>query len=50
MLEPEQLLEPLAGLFETGLLAGMRVLVTAGRPRDIDAVRFISNRSSGKMG
>lgn len=51
MLEPEQLLEQIAGLFETGLLAGTRVLVTAGPTReDIDAVRFISNRSSGKMG
>ncbi len=51
MLEPEQLLALVAGLFETGLLAGTRVLVTAGPTReDIDAVRFISNRSSGKMG
>jgi phosphopantothenoylcysteine decarboxylase/phosphopantothenate--cysteine ligase len=51
MLEPEQLLEQVAGLFETDLLTGKRVLVTAGPTReDIDAVRFISNRSSGKMG
>jgi phosphopantothenoylcysteine decarboxylase/phosphopantothenate--cysteine ligase len=51
MLEPEQLLAQVAGLFETGLLVGTRVLVTAGPTReDIDAVRFISNRSSGKMG
>lgn len=51
MLEPEQLLERVAALFETGVLAGTRVLVTAGPTReDIDAVRFISNRSSGKMG
>lgn len=51
MLEPEQLLAQVAELFETGLLAGMQVLVTAGPTReDIDAVRFISNRSSGKMG
>jgi len=51
MLEPEQLLEQVGGLFETGLLAGMKMLVTAGPTReDIDAVRFISNRSSGKMG
>lgn len=34
-----------------GLLAGVRVLVTAGPTRElIDPVRFISNRSSGKMG
>lgn len=32
-------------------LAGVRVLVTAGGTREaIDAVRFIANRSSGKMG
>jgi len=34
-----------------GPLAGMRVVVTAGGTREhIDAVRFIGNRSSGKMG
>ena len=32
-------------------LKGMRVLVTAGRTREpIDPVRYVSNRSSGKMG
>lgn len=32
-------------------LAGVRVLVTAGGTREaIDAVRFVANRSSGKMG
>ncbi len=35
----------------SGLLAGLSVLVTAGPTREpIDPVRFISNRSSGKMG
>lgn len=35
----------------TGALAGKRVLVTAGPTlEDIDPVRFIGNRSSGKMG
>jgi phosphopantothenoylcysteine decarboxylase/phosphopantothenate--cysteine ligase len=35
----------------TGELAGMRVLVTAGGTREpIDAVRIITNRSSGKQG
>ncbi len=35
----------------TGALAGLRVLVTAGPTlEDIDPVRFIGNRSSGKMG
>jgi phosphopantothenoylcysteine decarboxylase/phosphopantothenate--cysteine ligase len=34
-----------------GTLAGKRVLITAGPTRErIDPVRFISNRSSGKMG
>jgi phosphopantothenoylcysteine decarboxylase/phosphopantothenate--cysteine ligase len=52
MLEPAQL----AGfvtqtLVPTGPLAGKRVLLTAGPTRErIDPVRFISNRSSGKMG
>ena len=35
----------------TGALAGRKVLVTAGPTRErIDPVRFITNRSSGKMG
>jgi len=51
MLEPEALLAGLAGLFETGRLAGRRVVVTAGPTREpIDPVRYISNRSSGRMG
>lgn len=34
-----------------GLLAGLRVVVTAGGTREpIDPVRYIGNRSSGKMG
>lgn len=41
--------ETLVGL--SGLLEGKRVLVTAGPTREpIDPVRYISNRSSGKMG
>jgi len=51
LLEPEQLLDALSALFRTGSLAGCRVLVTAGPTREaIDPVRYISNRSSGKMG
>ena len=35
----------------SGLLAGKRVLVTAGGTREpLDAVRYIGNRSSGRMG
>ncbi len=44
-------IQELLGEKITGDLAGMRLLVTAGATREpIDAVRFISNRSSGKMG
>ena len=51
MLEPLELAERLQALFGGGALAGRRVLVTAGPTRErIDPVRFISNRSSGKMG
>lgn len=55
---PGRMLEPLALaevamdlLIETHELAGLNVLITAGPTREpIDPVRFISNRSSGKMG
>jgi phosphopantothenoylcysteine decarboxylase / phosphopantothenate---cysteine ligase len=40
-----------AAIATPGLLAGRKVLVTAGPTRErIDPVRFITNRSSGKMG
>jgi phosphopantothenoylcysteine decarboxylase/phosphopantothenate--cysteine ligase len=51
MLEPDELVTALAGLFETGILSGYRVLVTAGPTREaIDPVRYLSNHSSGRMG
>jgi len=51
MLEPQTLVQRLAGLFAPGTLAGLAVMVTAGPTREaIDPVRFLSNRSSGKMG
>jgi len=51
MLEAEQIASDVAGLFETGSLAGLTVVVTAGPTQEaIDPVRYISNRSSGKMG
>jgi phosphopantothenoylcysteine decarboxylase/phosphopantothenate--cysteine ligase len=52
MLEPTQLAGFVANILApTGPLAGKRVLLTAGPTRErIDPVRFISNRSSGKMG
>ncbi len=52
MLEPiaiADLIEPI--LTSDGAFAGKRVLITAGPTREaIDPVRFVSNRSSGKMG
>ena len=51
MEEPAVIVKAAAGLFESGLLAGKRVVVTAGPTREaIDPVRYISNHSSGKMG
>jgi len=51
LLEAEQLAQLTADLFETGLLAGHTVLITAGPTQEaIDPVRYLSNRSSGKMG
>src|SRR3990167_133759 len=51
MLDADQLLARLAELFVSGTLAGLRVLVSAGPTREaIDPVRYIGNRSSGKMG
>lgn len=52
MSEPEAIVAACAGLFGRGKdLAGLSVLVTAGPTREaIDPVRFLSNRSSGKMG
>jgi len=48
MLEPGEIAAVLAG---TGALSGRRVLVTAGPTEEpIDPVRFVGNRSSGKMG
>ena len=51
MVEPARLLAALAEQFAQGRLVGRRVLVTAGPTREaLDPVRFIGNRSSGKMG
>ena len=51
MLEPLELANWAHELFANQLLAGQRVFITAGATREpIDPVRFISNRSSGKMG
>jgi phosphopantothenoylcysteine decarboxylase/phosphopantothenate--cysteine ligase len=49
--EPELIVEAGARLVSRQDLAGRRVLVTAGpTTEDLDPVRFLSNRSSGKMG
>jgi phosphopantothenoylcysteine decarboxylase/phosphopantothenate--cysteine ligase len=49
--EPPELLAAVEGVFRTGELEGLHVLVTAGGTREpIDAVRFVGNRSSGRMG
>ncbi len=51
MLEPTALVERVMKQFTTNILSGTSVLVTAGPTREaIDPVRYISNRSSGKMG
>ena len=51
MLEPQQLLEEIIAAFQPKLLAGRRVLLTAGPTFEpIDPVRGITNLSSGKMG
>jgi phosphopantothenoylcysteine decarboxylase/phosphopantothenate--cysteine ligase len=51
MLEPSQLISAIENLFQPKLLAGKRVLVTAGPTEEpIDPVRVLTNTSSGKMG
>lgn len=51
MLEPIELAEAMSDLFHSGALSGLQVLVTAGPTQEaIDPVRFMSNRSSGRMG
>ena len=51
MLEPEELLEDLIAFFQPKVLAGRRVLISAGPTYEaIDPVRGITNLSSGKMG
>ena len=51
MMEPELIATEIANMFESGALAGVSVVITAGPTREaIDPVRYISNHSSGKMG
>jgi phosphopantothenoylcysteine decarboxylase/phosphopantothenate--cysteine ligase len=51
MLEAEDIVALVAKSFTSNILSGLRLLVTAGPTREaIDPVRYISNRSSGRMG
>ncbi len=51
MLEPDEILEELEACFQPKLLAGRRVLVSAGPTEEpIDPVRVLTNLSSGRMG
>src|SRR5262245_64186741 len=52
MAEPDAIAAETWAILERGRdLAGLRLLVTAGPTREpVDPVRFLSNRSSGKMG
>ena len=51
MLEPARLIDEIEMQFRPGRLQGVNLLLTAGPTREaIDPVRYISNRSSGKMG
>lgn len=51
MLEPDEIAERIVNLFSERTLSGHKVIVTAGPTHEaIDAVRFIGNHSSGKMG
>jgi phosphopantothenoylcysteine decarboxylase/phosphopantothenate--cysteine ligase len=51
MLEPEEILEEVTAFFTPKILTGKKVLITAGPTFEaIDAVRGITNLSSGRMG
>jgi phosphopantothenoylcysteine decarboxylase / phosphopantothenate---cysteine ligase len=51
MPEPEAITEKILSLLNPGDFKGLRVLVTAGPTEEpLDPVRFLTNRSSGKMG
>ena len=51
MAEPDEIVAAIEGTRQQGDLAGQTVLITAGPTHEpLDPVRFLSNRSSGKMG
>ena len=51
MLEPAEIAQMAAEVFDHDLLTGLHVVINAGPTREaIDPVRYITNQSSGKMG
>ena len=49
--QPDTIVEHMDSIFDSGILSGKQVVITAGPTREaIDPVRYISNHSSGKMG
>ena len=51
LIDPDELVQTIISAGRTNRLAGVSVLVSAGPTREfIDPVRYISNRSSGRMG
>ena len=51
MAEPDEIFHRCVELLGSGSLAGKRVVVSAGGTREpLDAVRYVGNRSSGRMG
>jgi phosphopantothenoylcysteine decarboxylase/phosphopantothenate--cysteine ligase len=51
MLAPQDLQQVLSDSFTSGRFAGLKVVISAGPTREaVDPVRFLGNRSSGKMG
>jgi phosphopantothenoylcysteine decarboxylase/phosphopantothenate--cysteine ligase len=51
MAEPQEIFARAQELLQSGSLAGKRVLVSAGGTREpLDSVRYLGNRSSGRMG
>lgn len=51
MLEPVEIAERVRAMAAPAVLAGRRVLITAGPTQEaLDPVRYLSNHSSGKMG
>lgn len=51
MLEPIDIVTQVSNVFESGVLSGKKVLITAGPTHEpFDPVRYLTNGSSGKMG